>query len=282
MIDKPTHLGGDRAGASRPTATVIDERQEVRWVSGIDDLAINLLASVIAGTAVWVFQLVRRRRRQARRRRFFGLEGGAECVIVVPRHAASPSPHSVNQLDVAAVVELAAIARECGAAVVLKVQGQNALFDGDATTATEFCVGGPDANTRMAAHLATFLPGVSMDRYADVGVALTLRVGERVFTRTPREAEYVLLAKVPGGGRGGRPLFVVCGQTAVTNRAAARYLSDNYPTLVSRYGVDSRFCLMLEIVRPPVYGGRLVRECGDLTAAAFTAAPQAPQTPQHR
>ncbi len=52
--------------------------------SSIGDLSINLLASVIAGTAVWLFQRARRRRRDARRRRFFGLAGRAECVIVAP------------------------------------------------------------------------------------------------------------------------------------------------------------------------------------------------------
>src|SRR5690606_8315146 len=127
--------------------------------SSIGDLSINLLASVIAGTAVWLFQRARRRRRDARRRRFFGLAGRAECVIVAPRHAASPSPYSVNQLDVAAIVEIATVARECRANVVLKVQGQNVLFDDTLHSATEFCVGGPEANTRMKAHLATFLPG---------------------------------------------------------------------------------------------------------------------------
>ena len=236
--------------------------------SNIGDLSINLLASVIAGTAVWLFQRVRRRRRDARRRRFFGLEERAECVIVAPRHAASSSPYSVNQLDVAAIVEITTVARECGANVVLKVQGQNVLFDDTFHSATEFCVGGPEANTRMSAHLETFLPGVSMDPYAEAGDALHLRVGGEVFTRVPGEVEFVALAKVDTG-RSRKPLFTVCGQTAITNRAAARYLSENYRTLLSRYGLSGQFCLVLEVVRPAAYGDRVVRERADVTSAAF-------------
>ncbi len=239
--------------------------------SSIGDLSINLLASVIAGTAVWLFQRARRRRRDARRRRFFGLAGRAECVIVAPRHAASPSPYSVNQLDVAAIVEIATVARECGANVVLKVQGQNVLFDDTLHSATEFCVGGPEANTRMKAHLATFLPGLTMDPYEEAGDALHLRVGGEVFTRVPGESEFAALAKVDTG-RVGKPLFLVCGQTAITNRAAARYLSEHYPTLLSRYGLHGQFCLLLEVARPSAYGDRVVRERCDVTSAAFSEA----------
>ncbi|EHR62382.1 hypothetical protein [Saccharomonospora cyanea] len=239
-------------------------------VSSVGDLVINLLASVIAGTAVWSFQRFRRRRRDERRRRFFGLSTRAECVIVAPRHASSPSPHSVNQLDVAAIVELATVARECGADVALKVQGHSVLFDSAFDSATEFCVGGPEGNRRTGAHLATFVPGASMDPYEEVGDLLTLRVGDEEFPRKPGEAEFVLLAKVDTG-KEGRPLFLVCGQTAVTNRAAARYLTRNYRTLASRHGLDGRFCLILEVVRPSTYGDRVVRERGDFTSVAFTS-----------
>ncbi|WP_197321566.1 hypothetical protein [Saccharomonospora sp. NB11] len=237
-------------------------------VSSIDDLTINLLASVIAGTAVWVFQRLRRRRREERRRRFFGLSDRAECVIVAPRHASAPTTHSVHRLDVAAIVEVATLARECGADVALKVQGQGVAFDTEFDTATEFCIGGPDGNARMGAHLATFVPGAAMERYEDVGEKLTLRVGDEEFPREPGVSEFVLLAKVDTGRRG-RPTFLVCGQTAVTNRAAARYLADHYRALTSRHGLDGQFCLVLEVVRPTAYGHRVVRERGDYTEVAF-------------
>ncbi|MGW9479919.1 hypothetical protein ACWGRK_17280 [Saccharomonospora azurea] len=237
-------------------------------VSSVDDLTINLLASVIAGTAVWLFQRLRRRRRDERRKRFFGLSERAKCVIVAPKHASAPTAHSVNRLDVAAIVEIATLARECGADVALKVQGQDVVFDTGFDAATEFCIGGPDGNTRMGAHLATFVPGASMDRYEDVGDKLTLRVGDESFPREPGESEFVLLAKVDTA-RPGRPMFLVCGQTAITNRAAARYLATHYRALAKRHGLDGRFCLILEVVRPDAYGHRVVRERGDYTAVAF-------------
>ncbi|WP_253289776.1 hypothetical protein [Verrucosispora sioxanthis] len=77
------------------------------------DLLINLLASVIAGTAVWLTGFLLRRHKLNRARAFFGLAAGASCLLVVSRHASSPREFSVHRRDVAALVELATIAREC-------------------------------------------------------------------------------------------------------------------------------------------------------------------------
>ncbi len=239
-------------------------------VSGIGDLAINLAASVIAGLAVWLAGRVRRRRRAARMRRFFGLGPGADCVIVAPRHAGSPSRHSVHQTDVAAMLEVAGIARDCDSRVELRVQGMSPRFDGAFGANTEFCVGGPDANTRTAAHLETFLPGVAIDRYQDVGDALHIRVGDDRFSRVPGVDEYVVLAKFPTDGR---TLFVVCGQTSTANRAAARYLLHHRDDLVGRHGLDGRFCLVLRVVRPRAYADRVVRVVADVTDTAFAGPP---------
>ncbi|WBB46798.1 hypothetical protein O3597_16560 [Verrucosispora sp. WMMA2044] len=68
------------------------------------DLLINLLASVIAGTAVWLTGFLLRRHKLNRARAFFGLAAGASCLLVVSRHASSPREFSVHRRDVAALV----------------------------------------------------------------------------------------------------------------------------------------------------------------------------------
>lgn len=236
-------------------------------MSSFGDLGTNLLASIIAGTAVWLFQRARRSWREGRKRRFFGLGPGTGCLISIPKHAASPMSHSVHRTDLAAVIEVAGIARDCSADVELGLGSQRASLHNPFGEKTEFCVGGPDGNARTGEHLVTFVPGLTMDSYADVGTDASLRVAGNAFARLPGKEEYVALAKVPVRGS---LLFVVCGQTAVTNQAAVRYLAANHRRLRARHGMHGRFCLVLKVLNPKTYGDRVVHEVGDFTEAAFS------------
>jgi hypothetical protein len=231
----------------------------------VSDLAINLLASVIAGTAVWLVQRLFRFRRAARRRAFFGFVPGSRALIVVGRHFSSPSAMSVNKGDMAAVVELAVLATsgEVDPVIVLPdetIEGVGAQV--------EFCVGGPSSNRRTAAHLRWLLPGVQQASRDDDLEQLTLRIGTQEFRRERDTAEYVLVARilVPGGRC---PLFLICGQTANTNHAAARYLAQHHTDLLARYGDTARFCLVLRIVDRGAYGSNFVELAADVTAEAF-------------
>ncbi len=238
------------------------------------DLLVNLLASVVAGTAVWLSQRLLRYRRAARKRAFFGIGRDATCLLTVSRHASSPHQLSVHRQDVAALVEVATIIRDCG--------GRADLISADDAPqgvgrSTEFCVGGPYGNPRMAAHLRALLPGVGMEiepaeAIADGGGAgareLPISVGATTFRREPGRSEYVVLARV-WGPAGGRPVFLLDGQTARTNLAAARFLATGYPDLHRRYGAAGRFCLVLRILEPGVYGPDFTEIAADLTDEAF-------------
>ncbi len=240
------------------------------------DLLVNLLASVVAGTAVWLSQRLLRYRRTARRRAFFGVGPDATCLLTVSRHASSPHQLSVHRQDVAALVELATIVRDCG--------GRADLIPAEDTPqgvgrSTEFCVGGPYGNPRTAAHLRALLPGVRVEieppapsGHGDSTGAgmreLPLSVGATTFRREPGRAEYVVLARV-WGPAGGRPVFLLDGQTARTNLAAARFLATNYPDLHRRYGAAGRFCLVLRILEPAMYGPDFTEIAADLTDEAF-------------
>src|SRR5688572_19334279 len=112
----------------------------------VRDLLVNLLASVVAGTAVWLSQRLLRYRRAARRRAFFGIVPGGSCLLSVARHASSPNELSVHRRDVAALVELASLVRECGGRADLI----SADFPQGVGRSAEFCVGGPSGNPRMA------------------------------------------------------------------------------------------------------------------------------------
>lgn len=229
----------------------------------MSDLLINLLASVIAGAAVWVAQRFVRYRRLARQRAFFGLTEGGACQLAVARHFSSPSAVSVHRRDVAALVELAALARECGARADLP---SDAALAQEFGRATEFCVGGPAVNPRMATHLRTILPGVTMDPW--------LVVGGEPQPGKPGTVEYVVLARAFGPD-GGRPVFLLAGQTALSNLAAARHLARRHGQLGDRFGADRPFALLLRVTESATYGIDYVEEVSDVTGVAFASPAEA-------
>jgi hypothetical protein len=201
----------------------------------------------------------------ARKRAFFGVSPDSDCLLVVGKHFASPSEYSVNRADVAALVELAAVAKDCG--------GRAELVGGADVAAgigrrTEFCVGGWASNPRTGAHLRSILPGVRIEPYEGTGDEMTLQVGGTQYRRERDRVEYVLLAKVYGPQLS-RPVFVLSGQTARTNLAAARFLAGGYPRLLREYGTTGRFCLVLRVVEPATYGPDFVDVAADVTAEAF-------------
>jgi hypothetical protein len=231
----------------------------------VRDLVVNLLASVLAGAAVWATQRLLRYRGLARRRAFFGLDRGGDCLLAVPRHVSSPHQLSVHRRDVAALVELATIAKDCGARADLVPEDDLPHGVG---RSTEFCVGGPVANPRAAAHLRSLPPGVHM-RPPGGGVADDLlTVGTETFQAEPGRAEYAVLARVRGPA-GGRPVFVLAGQTSVTNLAAARFLAARHRQLHRRYRSTAPFCLVLRVVEPAVYGADVTDVAADVTAGAL-------------
>ncbi|MEU4625624.1 hypothetical protein AB0G04_37335 [Actinoplanes sp. NPDC023801] len=231
----------------------------------MDDLLINLLASIIAGTAVWLAGLLVRRRKLGRERAFFGLTAGTSCLMVVSRHASSPSEFSVHRRDVAALVELATIARECGAHADRVGESQPT---GEIGRLTEFCVGGPGgANPRGATHVRTILRGVRYEVCEEEKRRLSFTVGGTAYTQSP-ETSYVLLARF-WGPAGGHPVFLLGGLSAGSNLAAARYLAAHHVALHQKYGADRPFALVLRIVEPAAYGTDFTELVADVSDVAF-------------
>jgi hypothetical protein len=234
----------------------------------VRDLLVNLVASALAGLAVWVAQRVLAHRRLTRKRAFFGLKPGEPALLVVARHASSPREQSVHRRDVAALVELAAVVRECG--------GRSELVAPGASTGlgkmTEFCVGGRETNPRAAAHLRAMLPGVEMTTYQESGRQGSVSVGPHRFVRDPERVEYAVLARTVVNDH---MVFSILGQTSFGNLAAVRYLAAHQRSLQRRYGVTA-FCLVLRVVEPDAYGADLVEVAADVSADAFAARESTP------
>ncbi|WP_030263112.1 hypothetical protein [Streptomyces sp. NRRL B-24484] len=233
------------------------------------NVVLGLVASAISAGIGWLAQTVRRRRRLERTQRFFGMPEGTECLLVVNRDAGARASTAVARNDVYALMELAALVRECGARAEIVAHDQ--VRQGLGAKA-EFCLGGPSSNNRTAAHLASWLPGVSA---AAGDTDLTITVGDKEFplSRPVQEGVpvYALLARVHAGS-GDRPVFLISGQTSTSNHAAVRYLAANHRALARRHGADSTFVVVLKVVNPGAYGPDVVELAAEVTAEA-TARP---------
>jgi len=231
------------------------------------DVLINLLASAVAAAVAWTAQYLVRYRRIARKRAFFGVVPGAEVLLFVAKHFSAPSPRSVHRNDVASLVELATTIRECGGLPTLVVSDEERKQAG---RATEFCIGGPSANPRTAAHVRVALPGVRFHE-GEYDTALPFRVGEREFRRVANAEEFVLVARVRPTASAA-PVFILAGQTALDNLGAARFLTANSRRLRKEFGKRD-FCLVLGLREPSSFGADHVHLVADVSGSAFAAPP---------
>lgn len=228
------------------------------------NIVLGVAASGLSASLGWLARTALTRRRLRRKQGFFGLPGNAECLLVVNREAGGDGVH---RNDVFALLELSALIRDCDAHARIVRHDQAVQGFGDRT---EFCLGGPTSNRRMAAHLRTLLPGMRLvegpGKKPDV-----YRFGTREYRAELGLSEYVVLARLTAG-EGRHPVFLFCGQRAITNQAATRYLVRHHEQLAREHG-RRPFVLLLKVVNSQAYGPDVVELVADVTAAALDPAP---------
>ena len=173
---------------------------------------------------------------------------------------------------------MSALIKDCGANA--QVVTQDAAQQGFGER-TEFCVGGPGSNRRMLAHMSAMLPGVrvNLDREPSPD-RLAFQIGSERYRMDPGVTEYVLLARITAGQS--RPVFLFCGQRAINNQAATRYLARNHERLARKYGAHGPFVLLLKVINSQAYGPDVVELVADVTRAAQAPLPAAEPTRSHR
>ncbi|WP_046733834.1 hypothetical protein [Streptomyces humi] len=244
-----------------------------------DDLRNIVLGVVAAGISAalgWLARTYLWRRKLRRKQAFFGLPENSESLLVVNRDPATSEP-AVHRFDVFALLELAALIKDCGANLQMVTQDNVQQGFGERT---EFCVGGPGSNRRMLAHMGAMLPGIRVNVDPEPGPDRgAFQIGTERYRLDPGITEHVLLARLTAGQRpDARPVFLFCGQRAITNQAATRYLARNHERLARKHG-NSSFVLLLKVVNSQAYGPDVVELVADVTRAAQAPLPSAATEP---
>ncbi|MGW7006833.1 hypothetical protein ACWGCW_29450 [Streptomyces sp. NPDC054933] len=237
----------------------------------VRNIILGLAASALSAGFGWFVRTYVWRRRLRRKQRFFGLPAGSECLLVVNRDMKAEGDSSVSRHDAFALMELAAVVRECGAHAEILPHDLGKQGFG---VRTEFCVGGPSSNVRTAAHLRSMLPGVTVNSGAELGSDQgAFTIGGKTYRKEKGVVEYVLLARLTAGKGAGndRPVFLACGQRGIANQAAVRYLARHHDRLARGHGTDATFCLLLKVVNSDAYGPDMAELVADVTRAATTA-----------
>ncbi|GAA3985876.1 hypothetical protein OG252_11775 [Streptomyces sp. NBC_01352] len=236
----------------------------------VRNIVLGVVAAGISAALGWLARTYLWKRKLRRKQAFFGLPDNSESLLVVNRDAGSPDL-AVHRFDVFALLELAALIKDCGAHA--EVITQDAARQGFGER-TEFCIGGPGSNRRMAAHMHAMLPGVRVNTDPEPGPdRLAFQIGSERYRMESGLSEYVLLARLTAGQPGPiRPVFLFCGQRAITNQAATRYLARNHERLARKHG-NSSFVLLLKVVNSQAYGPDVVELVADVTREAQTPLP---------
>ncbi|MFE2141578.1 hypothetical protein ACFXA3_07455 [Streptomyces sp. NPDC059456] len=233
----------------------------------VRNIVLGVVATAVSGGFGWFTRTYLWRRDLRRKQAFFGLPTGSDCLFVVNRQMGGKDS-SLHRNDAFALLEISALIRDCGATV--QIVPHDAARQGFGER-TEFCVGGPASNSRTTAHLASLLPGVRVDVSADPGPERgSISVGGETYLWEKGMVEHVVLARLVTE-RGTRPVFLLSGQTANSNQAAARYLAKHHRELARRHGRDS-FCLLLKVINSDAYGPDVTELVADVTRPARTPA----------
>ncbi|NUL03052.1 hypothetical protein HRW07_07330 [Streptomyces lunaelactis] len=240
----------------------------------VRNIVLGVIAAGISATFGWFARTYLWRRKLRRKQAFLGLPRNSESLLVVNREAGNDG--AVHRYDVFALLELSALIKDCGANAQIVSHDTAQQGFGERT---EYCVGGPTSNRRMAAHLHSMLPGIKINTDLEPGPdRLAFQIGSERYRLEKGTAEYVVLARLTAGPDA-RPVFLFCGQVAITNQAASRFLARNHEKLARKHG-DKSFCLLLKVVNSQAYGPDVVEQVADVTRAAQTPLP--PVRTSHR
>jgi hypothetical protein len=225
------------------------------------DIVIGLVTTIIGAGIGWSWERAKSSLRLRRTAGFFGVLPDDPCRLVMGQYRELPA---TSHRDMAALVEVMGIVQPLRPEVIVTLGDSTLEPVGDVT---EFCIGGPDSNPRTTAHLHQVLTGVTARSYRDQNHSLEISTQTNTYRYSAGKDEYVILSKILAS-LNAKPLFLICGQTAIANQGALFYLRNHEKELRRKFHKE-QFCLVLKLVSPSRYGYKMVELVEDVTRTAF-------------
>jgi hypothetical protein len=226
------------------------------------DLLIGIVTSVITGVAVWLWQKLQQSRLSNRKAQFFGLKPKDECLVVVGHYRGQ---NATSHGDIDSMIEAVKAIHNIGFEVKVASFEKAIESPGDSS---EICIAGPDSNERTGTHLKTFFNDIHVNPYNNETDRLAIVTKKKIYRFENGEKEYALLAKFfPKVG--GKPVFLICGQTAFSNKGASYYLAKNYDGSIRKKYGNGEFCFIVRVISPWKFGHKSVELVDDISKYAF-------------
>lgn len=229
--------------------------------SYISAIFINIISSFIFGfiTGTWVN--LRNKYSKRSKRKFFKIHKGDLVYITINER--SNSPKTMSHRDILTLMETSKIANDLEGEILLEPIDTAKIAPGNQV---EFCIGGIDSNKRSKIFLSKFFRNISMNSFKDSN-SLRISVDGINYDYVKGKRAYAILARI-FPTLTSKPIFLLCGQTSLSNRAAAYYLEKNYNLLLKKYRKKS-FCMVLEIEDFEYFGFKSGRLAEDVTTKVF-------------
>jgi len=229
----------------------------------LQDLLIGITTSVITGVAVWLWQKIQQSRLGNRKANFFGLKPNDECLVVLGNYRGQ---NATSHGDIDSMVEAVKIIHSIGYGVKVAPFDKAIESPGESS---EICIGGPSSNDRTGTHLSAFFNEIHVNSHDAPTDRLAIVTKKKVYRYESGEKEYALLSKFyPRVG--GKPVFLICGQTAFATKGASYYLAKNFDDSIRKKYGNGEFCFIVRVISPWTFGHKSVELVDDISKFAFT------------
>ena len=228
----------------------------------LQDLLIGIATSIITGVTVWFWQKIQQSRLLNRKAQFFGLRSKDECLVILGNYRGQPA---TSHGDIDSMVESVKVIHSLGHDVRVAAFEKAIESPGECS---EICIGGPASNYRTGMHLSAFFNDIYMNPHDAETDRLAIITRKKTYRYEAGETEYALLSKFfPKVG--GKPVFLICGQTAFATKGAGYYLAKHFDGSIRKKYGDNEFCFIVRIISPWTFGHKSVELVDDISKVAF-------------
>lgn len=215
--------------------------------SQIENIILNVVASIITGLSVWAWVHYKKIRGINIKARLFGIEKADEIFITLNQYP--NTSNLMSHTDIQTVVETSIMLSDLQNNLIIKSINEIKQPPGETT---EFCIGGVDSNFRTKTYLERFSDKLSMKPFEDKEDSLSIKINKETYKYRRHKQMYSILLKFyPVENK--KPVILICGQTGYCNLGTAYFMKKEYKNIYKMHGKNP-FCYILKIEDFNVFG----------------------------